>query len=79
MFVETRGLTEAFAAHGTAMRLMFLVHVQHVDSQSIALLERPAHHHHTPYITHAALPYVALVKFSSSVSPQHIVIFDRMT
>ena len=42
MFVETRRLAEALGADVALVRPVFLVHVQDVDAQPVALLKRPA-------------------------------------
>ena len=40
VFIQTRRLAETLAAHGALVWSMLLVHVQDVNAQSIALLER---------------------------------------
>lgn len=41
VFVQRRRLTERFAAHRALVRSMLLVHMQDVDAEAVALLERP--------------------------------------
>jgi len=43
VFVEAGRLTKALATQSTFVRSMFLMDVQHVNSQTIPLLKRSAH------------------------------------